>query len=565
MGHITNIGGIGHMKERKLDNLHDSIEHYLNIAGQKIVQRGRAYYRDGNIRFLSLLENGNFEAEVEGSGDTYNVSVSVDRNNKISRCNCDCPYEYGSVCKHTAAVLMAIRDGQFQKKTRSVGKPADFMEVILHADEAKLRQFVADYAEQDETFRNRLLAGLGSLQEDRIFVEIQRKLDKAVRSFESANYRYADTAELDFSNTVEEVLDDAEEYAKNGYNVLAFKSAVCVIRSVVRIVDEMYECNNDVYCALHRAAELLVPSADTVMEAGSEQEQKEICGYGLSEAEHCGEWCDDILRALIPAGVKWMPVQLEKRIERFASDGTLSLDFCLEYIRTVKGETEYERFLASHLGIDRVRKIAIDRETERGNYTKAETLCLDRLEGEEVPYNRREWLRLLYGIYEKAQNTDKMTATAKQLLLLGEDKYYDILKHLLHQSGKWEELYESLMDELGEKLPSYQYDEILLKEREYRVLLDRIETTDGNAIFRYGPQIAKEYPEEAAMVYRAKIEEMAECAADRNRYQEICRYLKELAAFGGTDMIQMIITDFRFKYKRRPAFMEELTELEEEL
>ena len=115
------------------------------------------------------------------------------------------------------------------------------------------------------------------------------------------------------------------------------------------------------------------------------------------------------------------------------------------------------------------------------------------------------------------------------------------------------------------KLPDHLLFDILLKENEYRILLDRIETTSGDAIFRYGMKIAEEYPEEVTMIYRAKIEEMAERANDRKGYQEVCRHMKELARFSGTDNLCGMIADFRMLYKRRKAFMEELAELEREL
>lgn len=201
---------------------------------------------------------------------------------------------------------------------------------------------------------------------------------------------------------------------------------------------------------------------------------------------------------------------------------------------------------------------------EHGEFAKAETLCLGRLKNEQSPYSCREWRERLYEVYETAQNTEKTMTTAKQLLLDGDGKYYDILKNLLIQTGTWEETYEPLMDELLQKLPDHILFEILLKEREYRILLDRIETTSGNEIFRYGAKIAEEFPGEVVMVYRAKLEELAEQAGNRKEYQEICCHMKELAVFGGTDILRVMIADFRILYKRRKAFMEELAELERE-
>jgi len=204
-------------------------------------------------------------------------------------------------------------------------------------------------------------------------------------------------------------------------------------------------------------------------------------------------------------------------------------------------------------------------DIEHGEFEKAETLCVERLKTEQYPYSRRQWREQLYEVYEAAGNTGKAATTAKRLLLEGDGKYYDILRNLLVQTGAWEEAYEPLMDDLLRSLPDHLLFDILLKEKEYRILLDRIETTSGNAIFRYGARIAEEYPEEVAMVYRAKIEELAKLASDRKSYQEICRRMEELAKFGRADSLSGMIADFRIRYKRRPAFIEELAKVEREL
>ncbi len=555
------------MNEKHLDNLHDSIEHYLNIAGQKIVQRGRTYYRDGNIHRLELLEDGSFEAEVEGSDDIYNVEVKIDKNNKISRCHCDCPYEYGPICKHTAAVLMAIRDGKFQKKATSNAKTADFREVILHADEVQLRQVITDFAEQDKPFRNRLLAALGSLPEDQVFNEIKKKFDKAVRTFQRDNHRYDynNSPEYDFREVAEDILNSAADYMRNGYHVLTFKTAVYAIESIMVIINEAYECSDEIYVLIDSAEELLRQSAEKVNETGSETKQKEICRYGLEEAENCGDRSNEVLRSLLPLAVRWMPVQLDAAMSRLAMKGTISLDFRLEYLRTVKGELEYVKYLSANLGIDRLRKLLIRYDIEHENYAEAEKLCRERLQEARSPYEHREWLQLLYKIFEISGNTDGLLETAKLLLLNGDEKYYDILKDLFVKAGRWEESYVPLMSEFSEKLPIRLYEEILMKEKEYRILLDVIETEDGNAIFRYGLKISAEYPEEVAMIYRAKIEEFAETAGKRQDYQDICRYLRELKKITGSEIVRTMVADFRIKYKRRRSFMEELAGVEKML
>ena len=72
----------------------------------KILRRGKDYYRDGYIENISRKDNLVF-ANVAGTR-TYHVQIDLDNYTNIS---CTCPYyEGGDYCKHIAAVLYAIED-----------------------------------------------------------------------------------------------------------------------------------------------------------------------------------------------------------------------------------------------------------------------------------------------------------------------------------------------------------------------------------------------------------------------------------------------------------------------
>jgi uncharacterized Zn finger protein len=75
---------------------------------EKILERGLDYYQDGQVRSLEF-DGTYWTAEVSGSED-YTVTIEVSRSGKIKGMECDCPYDWGPVCKHEAAVLYALRD-----------------------------------------------------------------------------------------------------------------------------------------------------------------------------------------------------------------------------------------------------------------------------------------------------------------------------------------------------------------------------------------------------------------------------------------------------------------------
>lgn len=55
-------------------------------------------------------DGGHVTAEVSGSEeDPYLVELDFSEDGEVEDWSCDCPYDWGPVCKHTVAVLLAIR------------------------------------------------------------------------------------------------------------------------------------------------------------------------------------------------------------------------------------------------------------------------------------------------------------------------------------------------------------------------------------------------------------------------------------------------------------------------
>ncbi len=81
-------------------------EQVRSSATPKSFERGYEYLQAGAV--LSLILRGNrLFAEVQGSEyDAYKVAVQLSKN-KIVGANCTCPYEFGGICKHIVATLLA--------------------------------------------------------------------------------------------------------------------------------------------------------------------------------------------------------------------------------------------------------------------------------------------------------------------------------------------------------------------------------------------------------------------------------------------------------------------------
>ena len=125
-----------------LDNFEQSVE-------SKIVERGLNYFKGGDVARLEKVGENEFSAVVFGS-EKYSLYVKIN-GDAIVEHECDCPYDYGNVCKHKVAVFYAIRNGNF----RNVSDKLNSLLENLH--ESALRRFVSNLFKKDSQFRREFL------------------------------------------------------------------------------------------------------------------------------------------------------------------------------------------------------------------------------------------------------------------------------------------------------------------------------------------------------------------------------------------------------------------------
>lgn len=115
----------------------------------KIVERGYDYYKRGRVQKVEKTGENEFTAIAFGNED-YEIYVKID-GERIVESECDCPYDWGNICKHEVAVYYQIRYGNF---TEINDKISDILENI-HAD--ALRKFVSNLLKRDRNFRRKFL------------------------------------------------------------------------------------------------------------------------------------------------------------------------------------------------------------------------------------------------------------------------------------------------------------------------------------------------------------------------------------------------------------------------
>lgn len=104
--------------------------------------------------------------------------------------------------------------------------------------------------------------------------------------------------------------------------------------------------------------------------------------------------------------------------------------------------------------------------------------------------------KLTHMIYIRQQTTRKSKShRQKKLLLMGNEKFWGVLKQIYNKCGVWNENYGSLLDKLKDNKRTVCYRSILISENEKKRLLDDV-MENLYDLFYYGKYLVKEYPEQ---------------------------------------------------------------------
>ena len=115
----------------------------------KIVERGRDYYRGGSVKKLEKVADNEFSAIIFGT-EKYSIYIKTNGDTIIEH-ECDCPYDYGNICKHKVAVFYAIRGGKFDDVSSKLNT------LLENTHESALRRFAANLLKKDLNFRREFL------------------------------------------------------------------------------------------------------------------------------------------------------------------------------------------------------------------------------------------------------------------------------------------------------------------------------------------------------------------------------------------------------------------------
>jgi hypothetical protein len=369
-------------------------------------------------------------------------------------------------------------------------------------------------------------------------------------------------------------LQKAQEKVEKGEWESAVLLALAVMPPVVKMLNFSDDSNGSIGDVMNWAIRIIDEAVTNSLPNLNDKENKGLFEAIIKEAlkAHYDGW-SDWRYALLKICTNYSPakdlrIKLEKQLESLLSKADTSWSdrygrtqiklLQLEIIERCDGADPAEKFIYVNIHESEFREKAIALEMEKGDYKKVIQLCLD---GEEADKEYRglihKWKEYRYQAYELLGDIEQQKQLARELLFKSEFSYFLKLKEL-YPVNEWDVVLNKIVDDFNKM--DYQpsvYLSILKEENLTAELLIYCQSNIRSIIDLY-PYIIKDYLEEVNELFIRYIEYSAEEATDRKKYRTVCSIIKTYKKACGTIHSHKLIGELREKYKRRPAFIEEL-------
>ncbi len=547
-------------------------------VGGTIYARGQDYYKSGAVVQLEEIEEGEYEAQVEGT-ENYEVQISL-KGDQVLNYACDCPYDDGT-CKHVVAVLLAIQaelkesiaisttGKQVKPKKKTAAEEVD--EILDRLDLSQLKKYVHDQCLADKDFRStfmlrfqRLTQTMGKAQFDK---QIDTILKSAVGRYGYFEYGSASTV----AGRVNKILEAASEYLACKDFAPAYFAAISILEKLPDVLEEADDSDGEIGGCVEDAIALLHEMAGIAsLDEAVRKEAFDYCLSGYQKRQLSGwGWDDDLLQL---AGEFARSTQEGEQIISLVEESVLSdykveskYEIVLGLVERFRGEDAAIEYLHAHLEVHSFRKRVIEYAIQAEDLETAMSLAE---EGYELTKgiragNAKIWLRMQMEIAQKQKDNPKVIALARKLFLESYDEpmeLYALLKGLVPKK-EWHPFVEELL--VSMKVQAHTDESTLGKIYVEEGWLDRL---IGLVKKQNHPRIAEQfeavlkpkYSSELVAFYEKILVRHLDFCSDRKGYATACDYLRKMKNLGGHDAVQTMVNFIRKEFAKRPAFMDEL-------
>ncbi|MBQ2980700.1 MAG: SWIM zinc finger family protein [Lachnospiraceae bacterium] len=562
---------------------------WKRLFATHILERGYDYYLENTVENIDISEDI-IRADVIGSED-YEVEISVN-NGEVTDMYCSCPYALdGKNCKHMAAVLYEWSEDAEEEESANVVREDLFQpaytinaykkkvsaveELVSGAEEKVVRSFLVTVLAEDEKlllrFHNTINKQVTREDIDNYIRQVDIIADRYLGRNRFISYYEADG----FISELEEIIDEDVHRMIDNDNYLSAFEVMNYIFVLIGDVDM-----DDSYGGTGMLADRIYQLWLELLVKVSAEEKKKMFDWFTSHLDGSViDYLEEYIEQIIMGEFDEKEYEQEKLdfIQKMIArseckDSDWSRDYAVgkwavRYLELLKvqnaSEKQIKEICKKYWNNSTVRRYYIDICMKNKEYDHVlqvldECMLLDKqYRGLISEYSEKK-----KEIYLFQGNKSAYIEQLWQLVLEHEAGDLDLYRELKKQYTEDEWVIKR--EEIFKKLPAYAHVERLYKEEKlYDRLLTFVLNSPGLYILQeYEKVLKKEYPEQILGKYKDEVNKMAMHTSDRKHYAHLVSLLRKMQQMkGGVKLVEQIVSEWKLKYKNRPAMMDELRKL----
>lgn len=553
-----------------------------------ILERGYDYYCDDAVENMEISDDI-IRADVIGTED-YEVEISLS-NGEVTDMYCSCPYALdGRNCKHMAAVLYEWSENYMDEEEETERtdllkseftinsyekKRTVVEELVVGAKEEDVRSFLMSILTEDE----KLLLRFHNMVNKQVTLEdvnnYIRQIDVIADRYLGRNYFISYYEAKGFISELQEIIDeDICSMIDNGNYLSAFE-IINYIFVLIGDVD-MDDSDGGTGMLADRIYQLWV---ELLSKVSPEDKDKMFNWFTEhldgSVIDYLEEYIEQIImeefeeKEFAQAKLEFVESMIE-RSEKKESDWSRSYavgKWAIRYLEMLKvkkaSKEQIEEICKRYWNNSSVRRYYIEMYMKKKDYNRVlqvldESILLDK----EYKGLISEYSEKKKEIYRLLGNKNAYLEQLWKLVLEHEPGDLELYRELKKQYSTEEWLVKR--EEVFKKLPTYANVERLYKEEKlYDRLLGYVLSSPGlYALQEYESVLKKEYPKQILDKYKDEVNKMAVHTSDRKHYSYLVSLLRKMQDIkGGIKLVEIIVGEWKVKYRNRPAMMDELRKL----
>ncbi|MDR2118740.1 MAG: SWIM zinc finger family protein [Tannerellaceae bacterium] len=554
-----------------LNNFHKHISH-------SIFERGEDYYENDMVDNVEHDYPDTWTAEVEGS-DLYTVEIKMNGDEIVSW-DCDCPYDYGDICKHAVAVLLYIKDN---KKSHPVTieiptppQQEQLNEILKHVNQKELTSFLSQYADKHPDFYQALQSNFHPQKKKNVSVDYIKEIQKCFKVRSSYDrYGYSSEGKM-ISHNLDAYIKKAKSLVKLNCKEEALGILLHIIMEIGDNYEEYEDYDADLACVCQEASEIIAGIIKSDLPDDLLNKLMDEIGQLIKNNNYGNYSLADLDQLFLSISLKTSnfegSLQIIDEILKNEPDSFRTFSLVLskiELLENANKKEEVENVISQYIYLPEIRKIKLKELLSEKQYEQALALIDEGIilaKEKRHPGTESDWKDEKLTVYKWMDNKEKIIAIAEDLFINGRDsmKYYHVLKTVI-QPEKWVNYLDDHLLKSGNQkiIGGHVLAKIYIEEEYWERLMDHVEKNiqlgKHCSLGEYETYLKSRYPERMLTFYRSQITDYAAQNMGRDHYKYIADILKIMKKYpGGTEAVDSLLAHFKSIYSNRRAMMEEL-------